>query len=302
MSHAAAIYTVQVHRRGRPAALELLGHIGDEGGRLLWALEGYMAELDVQSEDGNKTLTAVSWATDEAAGELRVGLSVGIRGQRVDVFEEEALAFAQQPGHTARVRSAALFQLPADGNLGYLAVYVPHRRGAMTLLRQGLTVPFAADFPDYVLKVSPAISGTALEAALEQDLIEKVELVRFDRHTDAFAGGSSKWLRQGSAAQVALEIRSRGGRLLPNLIRRYLTGDESVWGEIVEFEGLRFDGAKVQVEQDGRHHTYNIERPESGHATTIDIEPELSFADGWPTEETVFPALRRAMSAVPGQT
>lgn len=296
--HVAALYTVKIHRRGKPADLELLGGLGEDGaGQLLYAVDGYLRELESESDDEKRTLKVASSALDANTRELRLRLELGQRGQRFDHYEGDELAFSQLPPHTAKVRAGALFRLPPDGNIGWLVVYVPYRRGSITLLRDAMTGRFRLDFPGLLLEVKPAVEGTALKRAVDDNQIEKIQLLRYDRHTDAFEGGSTKWLRRGEAAEIALEVRGRRGtRILPNLIKRYLEGETGVFGEIVEFEGVRFDHAKVQVHEGSTVRTYNIENPEAGHAITIDIGGDLTLDDhGWPTDATLFPALRRAL-------
>lgn len=296
MSHTAALYNIRVHKRRHPGEDELLGAIGDDGAQLIWAFGGYLKELYNESDDGRKHIRVTGVEVDEAVGEIRVSHTIGVRGARADHYEDEELRFEQQPEHTAKVRSAALFHLPPSGNLGHVVVYVPHRQGSITLLKHELVRRFREDFPDHTLVIQPAVQGSVLEHALEQDQLEKVQLIRTDRPSDTFQGGSSKWVRRGAVAEVALEIRSRENqRLLGNLIRRYLRGEEGVFGEIVEFEGLQFEHAKVQVATAEGSRTYNIERPTAGHAMTVDIEADLKFRGGWATEASLFPALRRAL-------
>jgi hypothetical protein len=293
--HVAALYTVRIHRRRKPDDLQLLGGFGDDGtGQLLYLVDGYLQQLETESDDEKRTLKVASCAIDANTSEVRLRLELGQRGQRFDHYDGDQLEFSQRPVHTAKVLAGALFRLPPDANIGFLVIYVPYRRGSITLLRDVLTARFREDFPALVLQVKPAVEGTALKRAVDENQIEKIQLLRYDRHTDAFEGGSAKWTRAGEAAEIALEVRGRrGARILPNLIKQYLEGETGVFGEIVEFEGLRFEHAKVQVREGETVRTYNIENPEAGHAITRDIGGDLKFdEEGWPADEALVPALR----------
>jgi hypothetical protein len=82
-----------------------------------------------------------------------------------------------------------------------------------------------------------------------------------------------------------------------NRVAKFLkTGDREVFGEIVQFEGMEFDKAKVQVEMpNGDLRTFNIEEPESGHAFSVDIDQDLKLKDGEPTEASLFKALGKSI-------
>jgi hypothetical protein len=63
----------------------------------------------------------------------------------------------------------------------------------------------------------------------------------------------------------------------------------------VEFNGLEFDTAKVEVAlTDGTTRTFNIETPDAGHAFTVEMD-KLDFEDGEPTDKSIFAELRRAI-------
>lgn len=80
-----------------------------------------------------------------------------------------------------------------------------------------------------------------------------------------------------------------------DLLARFFGGDKEAFGEIVEFNGLEFDQAKVEVAlANGTTRTFNIETPDAGHAFTVDMD-QLDFEDGEPTDESVFAELRRAI-------
>lgn len=303
MSHDAALYTVRVHRNRHPEDLQLLGAIGPkEQSQLIWVLHGYMTELVHGSEDGYKQVACDSVLVDESMAELRVRLNLSASGQRVDHYAGNELVFAQQPPDMATVKSGALFRIPPDGNIGFLSLYVPDRRGSISLLRAAVRSRFQDDFPGFQLKIEAAIEGTALARAVAENKVQKVSLIRRGRHADAFAGGVDKWVQQGAVAEIALEIRWRNKQhLVPTLLRRYLDGDDSAFGEIIEFEGLEFETARVTVDEGAGSKTYNVQNPESGHAMTLAIGDQLDLdEDGWPMDDSLFGALRSALPSVTG--
>lgn len=99
---------------------------------------------------------------------------------------------------------------------------------------------------------------------------------------------------------MTITPRGKVERILSALPLRFLQGDQRAFGEIVEFEGIHFDEARVEVQlEDGTHRTFNIERPDAGHAFTEDIT-DLQMEDGEPTDMSLRAALRSALSTVRG--
>jgi hypothetical protein len=143
--------------------------------------------------------------------------------------------------------------------------------------------------------------GTALERAVEQGLVDKIKLVRLERPEDRAIAATDKWVPSNQVGRLELEITVRGRlqRLKTTLLRDFLRGDGSAFGEIVEFQGLTFDEASVLVElPGGGNHTFNLESPETGHAFSLDL-PNLRFdEDGNPTEESLWSALQGTLTTV----
>lgn len=293
--HAVARYTVKVHPKHRPKERYLLGAVGKNNKSLFWALKGYLDVLNEESEDKRKTVKLRgSVDADEKTGELYVPFDVGIRGQRLDITDGNNVLLRQQEAHASEVRAAALFHLPPDSDLGHVSIYVPHRRSATSLLFESLVRDFEEDFETDKLKFEAAIEGSVLKAAVSQGRLDRVILERYDKSSDA-ADGTNKWVAQGAAADVRLEIRSRKGfRLVTGKIKAFLDGADDELDGILEFEGVSFERAKVEVDLgNGKSRTFNIEKPESGHPMTQDIGAELSFNDqGWPTKPSMQKALR----------
>jgi hypothetical protein len=106
----------------------------------------------------------------------------------------------------------------------------------------------------------------------------------------------------GVTAKLELSITPSGRtrRILSSLPHRFLQGDSSAFGEIVQYEGLHFDEARLEVTlPDGSRRTFNIEHPDAGHPFTEDIDG-LVMENGDPTSPSLRAALRLALSDVSG--
>jgi hypothetical protein len=300
MSHRAAVYTVRVHKRSKRADSRLLGDIDDRGSSLIQAFDGYMAGLESVSADKLRVVRALSSVTD--GDELRLMLQHGQSGVAADIVSDTGeLRIRQEFTDMQRVRSAVLMQLPAEEKNGWMAVHNNNNRYVKGLLMQGLIARFRLDFPDLILETAPYVLGSVLREAVDRDRVEKVTLVKLERPSDRSNADTDKWVRSDLGARVELGIEARGRKqhVIPGLLQRFLRGDDLAYGEIVAFEGLTFDEAKVQVRLDnGTIRTFNIERPDAGHAFSEDLR-DLDFEDdGEPTEASLFAGLRGALSTV----
>ncbi len=126
--------------------------------------------------------------------------------------------------------------------------------------------------------------------------IETIKLTRLDQPNDRRDRATDKWVRRNQSAHVEVGIRAgRGEHVLGNLLTRFLDGDREAFGDIVEFNGLQFDHAKVEVILDnGTKRTFNIETPDSGHAFTVDMD-DLDFRNGEPSSNSLFVGLGSAI-------
>jgi len=300
MSHRAAVYTVRVHRRNKPDDARLLGDIDEQGHQLGSVLAGHMDGFESVSADKYKVVQIVSSELD--ADELRLMLQHGLSGLAADIVSDTGqLRIRQTATDMQRVRCGVLLRLPRDEVMGWMAVHNNNGRYVKGLLMQALGPKFRHDFPDLILSVSPYVLGSVLREAVDHDRVQKVTLVKLEQPNDRSNAATNKWVRAASGARVELGIEARGRkeRVIPDLLRRFLGGDGGAYGEIVAFEGLTFDEAKVQVAlENGTIRTFNIERPDIGHAFTEDMH-NLDFqADGEPTDASIFAGLREALSTV----
>lgn len=300
MSHRAAVYTVRVHKRNNRDDSRLLGDIDDKGSSLITVFKGYGEGLESETSDKLREVRTVN--SEIHGNELRLMLQHAQRGVAADIVSETGqLRIHQELSDAQRVRCGVLIQLPQNQTDGWMAVHLNNNRHVKGLLTQRLVYRFHQDFPDLTLRVAPYVLGSVLRAAVDRDKVEKVTLIKLERPSDRANADTDKWVRSdlGARVQLGIEARGRQAHVIPNLLSRFLGGDNNAYGEIVEFGGLTFDEAKVQVRlEDGATRTFNIERPETGHAFTEDLRNLDLQDDGEPTEVSLFAALRAALSTV----
>lgn len=300
MSHRVALYTVQVRRKRDTTGNFLpLGDINEAGTALVTVISSYLADnFEAVNDEGTRTLHCKT--VDLRGTDLFAVFRHGQSGLAADIIGKRGeLRLRQSPDDTQRVRCGALLRLPPAVEMGWLAAHINNGRAAKGLMEKGIQARFRQSYPGLVLEIKPFISGSVLLAAVEEDRIDSVRLIRWDQSSDS--AGAGKWVNDGGAAKIELSIKPRGQmkRLLSRLPLQFLQGNSDVFGEIVQFEGMRFDEAKLEVTlADGMRRTFNIEHPDSGHAFTEDIG-ELRTEEGEPTPDSLQAALGRALSNVP---
>jgi hypothetical protein len=291
--HAAALYMVRVKVKWAPE-YKALGALNEDGAYLGELLRGYMKELEVKSVDEINTIRCESAELD--GDELFVTVTHGVTGIAGNLYDVNRVHKARQDvTDSHEVVGAALFRLPRNASVGWLCVHVNNRRSCKALLADALEERFKDDFPKLKLEVPASQMGAAFKQAVDQDRVEKVALVRFDRATDRANPSLDKWIEGDVDARLELDItaRQRGLRLMPNLLKRYVHGETDVFGEMLIFQGMEFQQAKVAVRlSDGRRRTFNLDRIESGHPMTESIDGDVRLRDGVPTEASLLSALR----------
>lgn len=300
MTHRVALYTVHV-RRKRDTSGDFLpfGDIDEQGTNLAQVAAGYLNDphFEVANEEETRSLhcEAVEWDGSDLFAMFRHGLT-GVAADIIGKRGEHRLR--KSIDDTELVRCGALLRLPSVAEMGWLAAHINNSRAAKGLMEKGIQARFRHDFPTLVLEIKPFVSGSVLLEAVEENRIESVRLVKWDRSSDRASVG--KWVHEGEAAKIELSIKPKGRvkRLLSGLPKSFLQGNVDVFGEIVQFEGMRFDEARLEVKlPDGQHRTFNIEHPDSGHAFTEDIR-DLRTEEGEPTLDSLRTALARALSNV----
>jgi len=284
VSQRASLYTVRVRpKRGEPRQL------GDLSAALAAELEGFVQA----SEDGSRFVRVVR--TERDGDDLFVVLQHGETGVAAEIVSATGDVRLQQlPGDAQLVRCACLFRLPASKREGRLAVHVNDGRGVKELLESGLRSRFAAASPALALELTRFVEGRLLQQAVAAGRVEKVKLIRFERSGDRGIAALDKWVPAGAPARVELDV---GGPIQPGLIRRYLGGDNAAYADIVEFAGMRFDEAKVEVRlADDTRRLFDLAHPEQGRPVTRELTGLDYDEGGEPTAES----LHRELAALLG--
>jgi hypothetical protein len=286
-------------RKKRDKAYRLLGDIDEQGSSLLTTLRSYLDQFQAVTEDGSKVVTALSVSTQN--DDLVAMLQHGQNGVAADIVGPDGgLRHHQVPEESQLLRCGCLFRLPPADRLGWLAVHVNNGRGVKGLLEKGLLAEFRRQFDDLILEITPFVLGSVFQEAVDQGEIDKIKLIRHEMPDDRFAVATNKWLPAGEAGRIELDIAATGRavRLVAQLIQRFTRGEPEALRTIVEFEGLRFDEAKIEIVlPDGARRTFNIEHPDAGHPFAEELA-NLETENGEPTEAALAAALRQVLADV----
>lgn len=301
MTHRAALYTVRVRQkydRSESKEARLLGDIDEEGTYLRDVLERYCNGMESVSADETKVVRSTKTAVDGI--DLLVTALHGQNGLAADIVGANGeLRLRQTPEDTQLLRCGWMFRLPPAEDTGWLAVHVAHGRGAKGLLERSILEQLRqeTEFPGLKLEIVPFVLESTLKAAVDADQIDKVKLVKYEQPGDRAAAATNNWVPAGAVGRLELDISARKSRVIGDLVQRFLRGETAVFNTIVEFAGITFDEAKVEVIVDGARRTFNIEKPDAGHAFTQDLEG-LVMENDEPTMDSVFSGLRTALSSV----
>jgi hypothetical protein len=297
MNQRVAVYTVRVRPKRDLETYRPLGDIDDQGTSLMSILLSYMEDFESVSADETRSVRGGGNVVDQ--GEVLLMLLHGQTGMAADIVDKVGdLRLRQSADDTSRVRCGCLIRLPTAADIGWLASHINNGRHTKGLLEKGIQELFRQQFRDFVLEIKPYVMGSVLQRAVQQGRIDKIRLVKLERPDDRALTGAGKWVVAGTTAKAEMILTPRGrlNRILSDLPQRFLGGDQGVFGEIVQYEGITFDEAKLEVElDDGTHRTFNIERPDAGHAFTEDLR-NVVLDDGEPTEASLLAALRQALT------
>ena len=90
-------------------------------------------------------------------------------------------------------------------------------------------------------------------------------------------------------------LREHAEKLLSGLARSAAEGNNEALGKVVEFENLKFDMAKVEVElKNGSSRTFELVGPPGGHPFAVDIQPNET--QGIPDDDSLFEELGRVIT------
>ncbi len=302
MSQRAALYTVAVRPRARRGEALPLGDLDGAGTSLLGVLADSLAGFEETSRDGTRVIRTaeVTPGTDELFGIMQHGQS-GIAAEIVGPSGDVRLR--QTPDDLQLLRCGCLFRLPAAARSGALAVHLGNGRGMKELLEQGLSSRFRERFPGLTLTLERFVEPGALRDAVAANRIVKLELARTERPGERPIAATGRWVGADVAARVELGVATRtaDGRIQPALVERFLGGDGSAFAEIVDFAGITFDEARVEVLlPDGTRRLFDLAHPGAGRPVTVEL-PEIELdAGGEPTAASLLVALRAAVTTVPG--
>jgi len=256
--------------------------------------------FEVFNDDHSKVVRCMSAQSNR--DELLSTFQHGQSGVVADIVSDEGnLRLRQVARDSQLLRCGCIFLLPRDQDTGFLAVHVNNGRGIKGLLEKGLISGFRERFDDLKLELNPFVHRGVLEQAVHDGQIDKVRLIKTQRPNDSAVAATRKWIRGEQTGKLELDITATGRaqRVRNALVDRFLGGDTTAFDEIVEFEGIRFDEAKVEVVlPDETHRTFNIENPSSGFPFTLEMEDLSLNQEGEPSEESVFAQLRAALALV----
>jgi hypothetical protein len=278
MGHYATIYSIRVHKRNRPKERFALGELEEQRPYLgdFFSEVFDPASFNVVSKSGQRM---VGCDSPEFAGEngdeLRVMFKPGEKGVDASILDPKGNpGYKQTPDHTQVLRSASLFRLPREEEIGWWVCHVNNGRSFKTLVHNELRERFMQTFSEeLMLKIEPCVNAAALEAAVEQDRLLSASLSRYQRSPDTADAG--EWVDHDTGLKLRLQIQpQRGGRLNPKRVIEAMKSKSL--GNIVQFGDIKFDTAQFEVELDGgQHRTFKIDDPNSGHAFSALIEPAL---------------------------
>lgn len=247
-------------------------------------------------------------APDDArhTDEVRSIFQHGMTGVAADILGAEGQhQYRQVPLDTHLVRCGSLFRFKRDQRLGFWVVHVNNGRSPKSLVQQVLQQRMRENHEDFTLAFKPSVDAGVLIQAVQRNKVEQITLSRLVQPNDTAVGETDKWVRAKDAARMKLKIRAGdrsrkdadGSFLKPGLLKKHFAGDDEATREILEFNGITFDEATIEVElETGRPRTFNIEAPEAGHAMTVDLEG-LKFEDDEPTPESLFESLGKVLDA-----
>lgn len=273
MGHRALVYTVRVSKFRAPEDRQKFGDFDGEGNYLGSALESIFRNgFRAESTRDNKEVFCERVELDE--DDLMLSFRHGESGYASEFMEGDQMVFSQRTDHTQLMPCYSLLRLPENRDVGWWAVHVNNRKSGKSLILPELKRRFRDLFPDRSLQIEPCVKATAFEEALDKDQVQSIKLIKYDRSSDY--KDATKWLRKNTHAQIELRISplERGKRLASDLIRKVVGGNHDAYGEIVEFEGMRFDSARVQVKLDGGVRTFDLAGSGSGHPFPAIITPD----------------------------
>jgi len=272
MTHRAALYAVTVHPKRNPDAPCILGDYDANGTWLGKTLKQLMPTLSTEDDKRNIGLKFESRLKQLPKNHAGFTFLRGQTGVRSILSRQNEVHYRRTPETEELLRVAAVFWLPRRRSRGYLAIHIPHGRGIKSLFDAFLRERFSKR--NYVLSLSPIVPQDALRNAVQADSLERITLVKRDlSDSDRFADAAQWGPEQVGRLELSI-ISRRGLKLWRDPLTRFLSERRSEGlDKIIEFDGMRFDEAKVTAKMPGgNERTFYLDGRESGHAITIDLE------------------------------
>lgn len=200
MVHRAAIYSVRVHKKQHPEDLRPFGDFDLAGSSLIDVFGRYLGSpLVNSSEDETRSVRCIKCAADSE--DVKAICIHGKKGLVADIIDPHGqLRIRQEAVDTALVRCGSLFHLPPNDTVGWWAVHINDNRSAKSLIQSKLAELFRSEFDGVMLKIQPSVSAAALSAAIEDDRIANVRLIRLEKPHDRELAATDKWVHAGEAA------------------------------------------------------------------------------------------------------
>jgi hypothetical protein len=293
MGHRALIYSVRVHPKWKPDDLLELGDL-EEGGIYLGDVLRDIFSNDFLASRDNKIVVGESAKLDGT--DLKLSFRSGDGGYGADIEDENHnLLLRQLPDHTQLLPCGSLFRLPKNQKYGWWVVHENNGRSVKGVIEAELQARFRARHPDLKLEINPWVRSDVLTEALAEDRLKSVRLFKYGSASDF--KDADQWMREQASPQIELRIsaRERAMKLVPGLAKSAAEGNKEAFGRVIEFENLKFDMAKVEVELDnGSSRTFELLGPPGGHPFAADIEP--SETQGIPDDASLFDELGRVIT------
>lgn len=293
MSHRALIYSVRVRPKWKPNDHVEFGDLEGDGVYLGDVLHDIFRHDFLASRD-NKVIIGES--AKLVGVDLQTSFRSGDGGYGADIEDENHnLILHQLPTHTQLLPCGALFRLPKNQIYGWWAVHENNGRSIKGLIEGELQRRFRTRCPDLMLEINPWVPSNVLVEALAQDRLQTVRLFKYGAASDF--KDADQWMREEASPQIELRITARehAEKLVPGFAKAAAEGDSAAFGKVIEFENLKFDMAKVEVELDnGSSRTFELLGPPGGHPFAADIAP--TETQGIPDDASLFAELGKVIT------
>ena len=272
MPHRAALYAVTIHRKQDPATHCILGDYNNSGKWLGKTMKKLMPNMSIRNTDRSINLHFETKLNDLPKDHIGFTFLRGQTGVTSVLSRPNGPIYHRTPVTEESLRIGAVFWLPRRRNKGYLAIHVAHRGGIKSDLERFLREKFAPR--GYVLSLKPIVPQNVLQSAVRGDKLEKITLVKWNLSESDQFSDAAQWGDEEVGRIEFSIISKRGWNLRSGPLQRFLSEkSDKELNNIIEFEGMQFDEAKVTAKMPGgNRRTFYLDGRESGHAITIGLD------------------------------